>query len=283
MKNLRAFRSSEALSGICLAALLALIPSALADDWPQWRGPNRDGISKESGWLANWPAEGPKKLWEASVGVGYSSFSVSKGKLYTMGNVAENDIVSCFDAGTGKLEWKHEYPCLSKDPNGYHGTRCTPTVDGGLVYTLSRQGNFFCLDAATGKVKWSKDFRKDFGSESPRWGFAGSPLIEKDWVLAEVGGEVRDAGGLREPEEPLVRLVVVAEGVHPVGRDREVEALEALPRRGERFRVPLRLEMDLAPRERHGVHAERRSMEEDRDSRAARDWRGRPAWRARPP
>ena len=68
-------------------------------------------------------------------------------------------------------------------------TRCTPTVDGGLVYTVSRQGNFFCLDTSSGAVKWSKDFRKDFGSESPRWGFAGSPLIEKDWVLTEVNGK----------------------------------------------------------------------------------------------
>ena len=172
-----------------LILLLAFTPFAYANDWPHWRGPNRDGISKESGWLANWPAAGPKKLWEGSVGVGYSSFSVSNGRLYTMGNVAENDVVSCFDAETGKLQWKHEYPCSSKDPNGYHGTRCTPTVDGGLVYTISRQGHFFCLDAATGKLKWSKDFKGDFGSEPPRWGFAGSPLIEKDWVLTEVSGK----------------------------------------------------------------------------------------------
>lgn len=123
------------------------------------------------------------------MGVGYSSFSVSNGRLYTMGNVAENDIISCFDAENGKLEWKHEYPCSSKDPNGYHGTRCTPSVDGSLVYSISRQGHFFCLDAASGKVKWSKEFKKDFGSEPPRWGFAGSPLIEKEWALTEVSGK----------------------------------------------------------------------------------------------
>lgn len=172
-----------------LVALWVLALPALADDWPQWRGLNRDGISKETGWLNPWPAAGPKKLWEASIGIGYSSFAVSQGRLYTMGNVADNDITFCFDAESGTPKWKYEYPCSAKDPNGYHGTRCTPTVDGNRVYTLSRHGHFFCLDAATGAVKWSKDFAKDFGGKDPQWGFAGSPLIEKDWVLTEAGGK----------------------------------------------------------------------------------------------
>lgn len=168
-----------------LLASLAASP-ACADDWPQWRGPNRDGISRETGWRADWPAEGPKKLWEADVGIGFSSMSVSNGRVFTMGNVNETDRISCFDAETGKLLWKHEYPCSSKDPNGYPGPRCTPTVDGDRVYAVSRHGHFFCLDVASGKVIWSKDFAQDFGATSPKWGFAGSPLIEKDWVLCEV-------------------------------------------------------------------------------------------------
>src|SRR6266446_4493487 len=168
MKHVRIGCPIAPALGLGLVSVLILATSALADDWPQWRGPNRDGISKETGWLANWPADGPKKLWEASVGVGYSSFSVSKGRVFTMGNVAENDNVFCFDAETGKLNWKHEYPCLSKDPNGYLGTRCTPTVDGDRVYTVSRQGNFLCLATSDGAVKWSKDFKKDFGSQPGR-------------------------------------------------------------------------------------------------------------------
>ena len=171
------------------ALALGLNQLALANDWPQWRGPNRDGISQESGWLASWPAGGPKKLWEGKVGIGLSSFAVSKGRLYTMGNVAEMDTVFCLDALTGKLLWKHEYPCAAKDPNGYDGTRCTPTVDGDRLYTLSRHGHFFCLDSATGAVRWSKVFDKDFSTEAPTWGFAGSPLIERDWVLTEAGGK----------------------------------------------------------------------------------------------
>lgn len=174
---------------IVLAGTAGAVRTAKANDWPQWRGPNRDGISLESGWLTSWPAEGPKRLWEAPVGVGYSSFAVSGGRLFTMGNVAEKDTVFCYDALTGKLIWKYEYPCASKDPNGYHGTRCTPTVDGDRVYTLSRDGQFFCLDAAKGELKWSKDFKQAFGAQPPTWGLSGSPLIEKDWVLTEASGK----------------------------------------------------------------------------------------------
>jgi len=159
-----------------------------ANDWPQWRGPKRTGISEETGWSTKWPADGPKRLWEANVGVGYASVSVSKGKLYTMGNVNEVDHVYCLDATSGKELWNHEYPCSSEDPNGYPGTRCTPTVDGDRVYTVSREGQLFCLNAADGKVIWSKDFQKDFRATVPTWGFAGSPLVEVNLLLAEVGG-----------------------------------------------------------------------------------------------
>lgn len=181
-------RFSVALLGAAVTAAFLAPLTGRAGDWPQWRGPDHNGISKETGWLSNWPAEGPKKLWDGTVGVGYSSMSVSKGRLYTMGNVENVDAVSCFDAETGKLLWKHEYPCPAKDPNGYHGTRCTPTVDLNRVYTVSRHGHFFCLDAEKGTVIWSKDFKKDFQAVMPQWGFAGSPCIEKGWVLAEVSG-----------------------------------------------------------------------------------------------
>jgi len=186
MLNSRYLRWLPALLGVGLLAGFLSPSPAQAEDWPQWRGPDRNGISKETGWLAKWPAEGPKKLWEASVGVGYSSMSVCKSRVYTMGNVNDTDAVSCFDAESGKPLWKHEYACQAKDPNGIHGTRCTPTVDGDRIYTVSRHGHFFCLDAATGKVIWLKDFKKDLGGVTPKWGFAGSPLIEKGWVLSEI-------------------------------------------------------------------------------------------------
>lgn len=179
----------HSLTLLSLGSLVLTAPALRADDWAQWRGPARTGISQEKDWSVAWPAEGPKRLWESPVGVGWSSFSVAAGRAYTMGNDAEADLVYCFDATTGKVIWTHKYDCSSKDPNGYPGTRCTPTVDGDRVYTVSRQGHLFCLDAATGAVKWSKEFAKDFGSKPPTWGFSGSPWIEKGWVLYEVGAK----------------------------------------------------------------------------------------------
>jgi outer membrane protein assembly factor BamB len=182
----RARRSLVWLSSLAVLAGSLLTVTAL--DWPQWRGPNRDGISQESGWLTAWPAAGPKKVWSGKVGVGYSTVSVSNGRLYTMGNNADVDAVYCLDANTGAEIWKHTYACPAKDPNGYHGTRCTPTVDGKLVYTVSRAGHLFCLDAGSGKVVWSKEFAKDFGAQAPKWGFSGSPLVEGDRLIVEPGG-----------------------------------------------------------------------------------------------
>jgi len=170
------------------ALLLSAAFQATASDWPQWRGPNRDGISAEKDWNANWPAAGPKQLWKANVGVGLSTVSVSKGRLFTMGNTADVDAVYCLDAETGKEIWKHTYPCPAKDPNGYHGTRCTPTVDGDRVYSVSRQGQLFCLNAADGKVAWSKDYKTDFGAKVPTWGYAESPLLEGNMLIVQPGG-----------------------------------------------------------------------------------------------
>jgi len=167
---------------------LSVLTAVSALDWPRWHGPNLNSISAEKGWLVNWPADGPKQLWKAKVGIGYSSMSVANGKLYTLGNTADVDSVSCLDAATGRVLWQHTYACSAKDPNGYHGPRCTPTVDGDRVYTLSRHGHLFCLDANSGKVIWAKEFSKDYGAKEPRWGYAGSPLIEGDWLITEVGG-----------------------------------------------------------------------------------------------
>ncbi|MDX1951136.1 MAG: PQQ-binding-like beta-propeller repeat protein [Verrucomicrobiota bacterium] len=176
----------------CLLGLNLVLNSSLfslADDWPQWLGPKRTGKSDEKNWQSKWPDEGPKQLWKASVGTGYSSMSVSNGRLFTMGNVKEVDHVYCLDAVTGKELWKHSYPCSSSDPNGFPGTRCTPTVDGNKVYTLSRMGHLFCLNFDNGEVIWSREFVKDFGAKVPTWGFSGSPLVEGKMVLVETGAE----------------------------------------------------------------------------------------------
>src|SRR2546425_1190039 len=121
---------------ISSAVLLSLLAScATANDWPNWRGPDHNGISHEKGWSTSWPSDGPKQLWKASVGTGFSSVSVATGRLFTLGNRDETDTVYCFDAESGKELWKHSYAC-SLDPIYYEGgPGSTPTVDANKVYT----------------------------------------------------------------------------------------------------------------------------------------------------
>lgn len=170
------------VSGGALGALPAL--PVLADDWPQWRGPRRTGHSAEKGWLARWPATGPRRLWSARVGEGYSSVAVAGGRLYTLGNSGGKDSVVCLSADTGKVLWRSSYPCGGGD---YSGPRATPDVDGGNVYTLSREGLALCLDAVNGKVIWRNDLRRSVRAALPRWGFAGSPLVFGNRVIYNVG------------------------------------------------------------------------------------------------
>ena len=160
---------------------------AQAADWPQWRGPNRDGISTETDWTSQWGADGPKQLFKLNVGIGCSAVAVSKGRLYTMGNANNSDTVLCLDAATGKPIWKQSYAC-PLDPHMFEGgPGATPTVDGDRVYTLSRAGHLHCLDAASGKVVWMKHLVKDLGGKVPTWGYAGSPLVLEKRVIVDVG------------------------------------------------------------------------------------------------
>lgn len=156
-----------------------------AADWPQWRGPSRNGVSEEKV-SAAWPAEGPRVLWRASVGTGFSSISVSQGRVYTMGNTRNEDSVWCLDAKTGQRIWQHSY-FAALGPQWYEGgPGATPTVDGDRVITISKWGDVFCLDAAKGTVIWQRDLRRD-GIKTNRWGFAGSPLLWGKSVILNAG------------------------------------------------------------------------------------------------
>ena len=117
--------------------VLSIASSARGADWPQWRGPNRDGISSESGWLGNWPDSGPKLLWQKEIGRGFATISVSNGRVYTMGNTAKSksdanqkDVVFCFDADTGREIWNYPYDCPLLARNHEGGPCATPTVSG---------------------------------------------------------------------------------------------------------------------------------------------------------
>jgi len=173
----------------CLAtlALTGLATNLRAADWPNYRGPDHNGISKETGWTAQWPANGPKVLWKAKVGFGFATFTVANGRAYTTGNADNTDTVFCFDANTGAEVWKRSYPA-PLDPKAYPGgTSATPTVDGDRVYTLSKRGLVHCLDAAKGTVIWSKNLAEELSAKSPQWGFAGSAYIEGDLAIFNIG------------------------------------------------------------------------------------------------
>ncbi|MBI2929142.1 MAG: PQQ-binding-like beta-propeller repeat protein [Verrucomicrobia bacterium] len=160
----------------------------IAADWPQWRGPNRDGTSAEVIGFSAWPAEGPSRLWAAAVGTGFSSLAVSQGRVFTLGNANETDTVFCLSADTGKVLWSHSYAC-ALDPNLHEGgPSATPAVEGERVYTLSKFGHLFCFDATTGTVQWRTNLIEDLGILKPEWGFAGSPFIAGDKLLLNAGG-----------------------------------------------------------------------------------------------
>ncbi|MEK7779919.1 MAG: PQQ-binding-like beta-propeller repeat protein [Verrucomicrobiota bacterium] len=171
----------------CLAIIALSAVAGTAADWPNFRGPTHDGISKETGWTAAWPADGPKVLWKAKVGMGFSAVTVANGKAYTQGNTKDEDTIFCFDANNGTSVWKHTY-AAPLDPKYYEGgTSATPTVDGDRVYTISKRGIVHCLSAADGKVIWTKNLQEELGAKIPDWGFAGSFFIEGDLAILNIG------------------------------------------------------------------------------------------------
>ncbi len=155
-------------------------------DWPQWRGPNRDGLSRETGLLTDWPKEGPKKLWEMKTGIGYSSLAVASGRVYTVLQDEDKEAVVCWDADTSQELWRFRYPCKYENSFG-SGPRSTPTVDGDRVYAVGATGIFHCLNAVKGDKLWRHELLEEFNAEVPRWGVSFSPLVEGDLVFTTPG------------------------------------------------------------------------------------------------
>ncbi len=159
---------------------------AKADDWPQWRGPKRDGVSTETGLLKAWPAGGPPLAWKArGLGVGFSSVSVADGKIFTMGDGPDMSSVRAFDANNGKPLWSAP---VGKPGGNYAGTRCTPTADGNLIYALGQFGDLVCVEAKSGREVWRKNLLKDFGGQYAGWNYTESPLVDGDRVMVTPGG-----------------------------------------------------------------------------------------------
>lgn len=155
-------------------------------DWPQWRGPERTGVSSESGWS---PVGAPTPLWRKDLGLGHSSFAVVGERVYTLGHDPGTglDAVYCLDALTGREVWTHRYASEVWDHGHDGGALTTPTVVDGSVYTSDREGKAFCFDAATGDVRWNRDLRKELALEPPTWGFSASPLVVDGLVVLNYG------------------------------------------------------------------------------------------------
>ena len=161
--------------------------SIAAGDWPRFLGPNsNDQVSPESGFSADFTKW--KKAWEINVGVGYSTVSVLGDKAYTMGHDGkETETIYCLDPSTGKEIWKYSYKGMLINKLHLGGPNATAELEGDFLYTLSKDGKAFCLNRTTGKLVWKTSILKEFGMEQPAFGFAGSPVIYKDWVLFTCG------------------------------------------------------------------------------------------------
>jgi outer membrane protein assembly factor BamB len=164
---------------------------AKADDWGQWRGPQRDGKSAEKGLLAKWPEGGPKLLWQAKdIGEGYSTPSIVGEQLFVISNRGnEKEEVLALSTATGNKVWSVPIGKVGKNQGPqYPGTRATPTVEGDSVYALGSDGDLVCLDIKSGQKKWTKNLRSDFGGVAGMWAYTESPLIDGDLLICSPGG-----------------------------------------------------------------------------------------------
>ena len=197
--------------GLCLLPL-----EARAAEWPQWRGPQRNGISAETGLLAEWPKEGPKLVWQVKdIDSGYSTPSVVGDRLYLLSNQGlDNEFVQALDAKGGKRIWSQRIGKVGnpdQQPN-YPAARSTPTVDGEWVYAFGSDGDLACLERATGKVRWHANVRKDYGGQPGIWAYSESPLVDGEAVICTPGGPDATMLALNKNTGELIWKCAVAGG-----------------------------------------------------------------------
>lgn len=178
--------ATTAVLYLALTVPAASVPAEANTDWPQWRGPNRDGVSSETGLLQSWPAGGPRQIFQASgMGAGFSSVAVTGGRIFTMGDRRDGQYVLAFEADGGTPLWATRVGGRHVDQ--YGGPRATPTVDGDLLYAMSTDGDLVALETATDARRWHKSLPSDFGAPTPGWQFSESPLVDGDRVVIAPG------------------------------------------------------------------------------------------------
>jgi outer membrane protein assembly factor BamB len=178
------------LLALAVTSTCAWAQPATAADWAQWRGPNRDDRSPETGLLKEWPTGGPELLWAVpEAGSGYSGVAVAGNRVYTMGDKGEASYLIALNRADGKPAWSTKVGRAGAPGwGGFAGPRCTPTVEGDAVFAVGQYGEFVCVEAATGKERWRKHFVTDLGGKLPEWGFSESPLAEGNLVVCTPGG-----------------------------------------------------------------------------------------------
>lgn len=187
-----------------ILTLFAAAAAQAVTDWPQWRGPNRDGISKESGLLKQWATEGPPLVWKATgAGGGYSSFAVAGGRIYTMGLRGTREYVIAFDVATGKEVWATAHGGAFRNDRG-DGPRGTPTVDGTTLYALGGNGDLSAIDVKTGRIVWTMNVLEKFGGSNITWGISESPLVIGEKVLVNPGGPGASIVALNKKDGALI-------------------------------------------------------------------------------
>ncbi len=180
--------SAALVAGLAATTLVSLVR---ADDWPQWRGPQRDGVWRESGIVEKFAESQLPIVWRAPLGPGYSGPTVADGRVFVTDRQVEPkqiERVHCFDEKTGKPLWHFEYDCEYSIGYGA-GPRASVSIDDGRAYALGAMGHFHCFDAATGKVLWKKDLNAEYKIRMPIWGIAAAPLVDGKLVIVQIGGE----------------------------------------------------------------------------------------------
>ena len=192
----RAYRPASSFSPVvCLFSTVSLLAGTtlVAEDWPQFLGPNRDGVYAGPALADSWPEDGPARVWTKRVGQGFAGPVVADGRLILFHRSRNFEVIEALDALTGRTQWNYRYVTSYRDGFGFdEGPRSAPVVADGRVYTFGAQGRLHALDLETGRVLWSEDTRRRFDVRKGFFGAAGSPLVQGGRVLANVGG--REAG-----------------------------------------------------------------------------------------
>lgn len=175
-----------------VAALCFVLSTAsVADDWPQWRGPQRDGVWRETGIIERFNGERLPAKWRMPIGPGYSGPTVAAGRVFVTDrqiSPQQTERVLCFDAATGKSLWTHSYDCAYAKIGYQAGPRACVTVDAERAFAIGAMGHLFCLDVADGRVVWSHDCNREYSIRMPEWGIAGAPLVVGGVVIVHIGG-----------------------------------------------------------------------------------------------